>query len=182
MSLSPLSVVRCPLRRSSISDLRTLVLVLLILFVVSNVNAQDPAPSPTTTPEPIRTCVPKIDLSNPLISEEQMLDELKCWRTVGPLLQDQLRQKDEQIKTTQELAAERKASSDFWKEASQNRAGANSLEAERDRLHRERREEDRAEITHLRTENDKLRASRDKRAIWGFVGGIGVCYANRIKF
>jgi hypothetical protein len=72
------------------------------------------------------------------------------------------------------LATALRERGDFYKEAAEERNGANVLEAERERLRREQVEELKAEVGRLRVENDRLRRSRDVRTVVGFAAGVGV--------
>jgi hypothetical protein len=123
-----------------------------------------------------------VDPGDELKMQEQMLDELRCWRAVGPALQTQVASQQEQIKTLTELKDARKESSDFWKEAATARGGANILGAERDRIRREQIEDYKGEVGRLRTENDSLRRSRDRRTLAGLAFGYGACTLNGKKF
>lgn len=108
-----------------------------------------------------------------LKTQEQILDELKFRRAQVTGLESEVKAQLSQINTLQELVTALKERGDFYKQAATDRSGANLLEAERDRTAREQAEEFRAEIARLRSENDKLRRSRDRRTIISFALGAG---------
>lgn len=141
--------------------------VCLMLSALST-SAQTSAPSPTPTPsaEPSQ--------SVELMTEEQILDELKFRRAQVAGYENLTKAQADQIKTLTELSATLRERGDFYKEATTARAGANVLEAERERIRREQLEEYRAEITRLRGENDRLRRSRDIRTVVGAAAGVGL--------
>jgi cell shape-determining protein MreC len=109
-----------------------------------------------------------------LKTQEQILDELRFKRAQAAALQQQVAAMTEQVKTLQELATALRERGDFYKEAAEERNGANVLEAERERMRREQVEELKAEVARLRVENDRLRRSRDVRTVVGFAAGVGV--------
>lgn len=173
-------------RRPATAVRRLIEALFIVAIVFSWINAckvtvygQTPSGTPSSvvgSPSPVatsRSCtsLAVVDPTDELKMQEQMLDELRCWRSVGPALQTQVATQQEQIKTLTELAATYKERGDFYKEATTSRAGANVLEAERDRIRREQIEEYRAEVSRLRLENDSLRRSRDRRTLIAFGAG-----------
>jgi hypothetical protein len=125
------------------------------------------------TPAPVREAT-AAQQSDELKTQEQVLDELKFRRAQTAALQSQVSALTEQNRTLEELAAALRDRGDFYKEAATARSGANVLEAERERIRREQIEEYRSEITRLRSENDSLRRSRDRRTLLGIALGAGL--------
>jgi hypothetical protein len=121
----------------------------------------------------------KVVQADELKTQEQMLDELKFKRAQVAALQAQVAALSEQNKTLTDLSAVLRERGDFYKDATEARAGAGLLEAERDRIRREQIEEYRGEVVRLRSENEKLRHSRDVRTIFGFAVGVGIGAAAR---
>jgi hypothetical protein len=115
-----------------------------------------------------------VDQGDELKRQEQLVDELRFRRAQVVGLEGLVKAQGEQIKTLSELAATLRERGDFYKEATQARAGANVIEAERERMRREQLEEYRAEVARLREENDKLSRSRDLRMVVGAAAGVGL--------
>ena len=116
------------------------------------------------------------DTADELKTQEQILDELKFRRAQVNALQTQVSALTDQVKTLTDLSAVLRERGDFYKDAASARNGAGELEAEKDRINRERLEEMKGELVRLRTENDKLRHSRDVRTILGFAIGAGTAF------
>jgi polyhydroxyalkanoate synthesis regulator phasin len=126
------------------------------------------------TPAPVVREATAGQQSDELKTQEQILDELKFRRAQAAALQNQVNALTEQIRTLEELKAALRDRGDFYKEAATARSGASVLEAERERIRREQIEEYRSEITRLRSENDSLRRSRDRRTFLGIALGAGL--------
>jgi hypothetical protein len=107
-----------------------------------------------------------------LKTQEQIVDELRFRRMQVNALQAQVAAMSDQIKTFEALTTALRERGDLFKEAAENRGRAGLLEAERDRERREQLEEYSAEVVRLRTENDKLRRSRDIRMVIGVAAGV----------
>src|SRR4051794_35135181 len=122
---------------------------------------------------------PATDDLQELKTQEQIVDELRYRRTQVTALQAQVAAMSDQIKTFEALTAALRERGDLFKEAAQNRGRAGLLEAERDRERREQLEEYRAELARLRSENDKLRRSRDIRTVIGVAAGVAAGAAGR---
>lgn len=110
--------------------------------------------------------------SDPLVKAcEQAVDELKLRRIEVEGLKAQIVLRDDRDKLRNQFEANQAEQIAFWKEAATARKEALTIDDRIERIRLEQIAEYKDEISRLRTENEKLRKSRDKRFLIGTMLG-----------
>jgi hypothetical protein len=130
--------------------------------------ATDASPAPRTIAEFIQ--------DDDLKTQQQLAAELKKLRAENVGLRDEVTAQKGTIAIQERIIGIERERGDFYKDAAQKgiKAGDNCglIQERYDRMVAQYQ----AEEVRLRSENDKLRASRNQRAIFSFLGGAAVGY------
>lgn len=115
-----------------------------------------------------------------LMQRAQMVAEIKKLRTENTSLTTQVGEYKGQIELYKQLDAKQEARIADLKEAIKHGNTAIGINAQIEGLYKERIADFQAENQRLRTENEKLRKSRDRRSL--IFGGIGAIIGSLLPF